>query len=383
MPSWLRDFLGGLSASGRAALQWLTHANTPWENWVDSMLHQLWRDIMQAYILLTYDIANFSYYVGSYTAHMNKHLNWIRYTFIPWVYWRAAQFMLHRVALERNWRIKADKRIVTSLTRLIRYDYDVLKLSIALLKAYEDQQREKLRVFLLGYIAYVAQGLQQDINAEIAARKAAITQLRQYILKIIAKLQAQVNAIIPTVNKSAASGYNSARPDQSDIITTALDDILKDNPAVRDLIGKLVSVVLDLATIDDPLARLAANLILTQVIDRLGVDKLAGGLISDLLGAFLGMGPPQTLQDVTTQTAQRLAAGERQWQQFYANGGNDIENLGSQMRESANPVFTLAMAAFFGAAVVDPAGTATVTDAAVTPAVEVIAAPIIDALGAL
>lgn len=383
MPSWLKDFLGGLYASGRAALRWIEHADNAWANWVDSMIHTLWRDIMQSYILLTYDVANFSWYVGSFSRSTMVHLRWLRLRYIPRIARYLYNYTSRRVRDERRWRRAEIRQTRRYLLGIIRFITALLQKQIAEQGRHDRKARWKLREFLLGFIGTIAQSLQNQIYAEIRNRKAEIARVRQYILQVIAALAKRVNAIIPTVNTSAADGYNSVRSGQADVVTKIIDDLATDNPVVKDLVGKLVQLVLDLVEADDPLTRIAAGLLLTQVIDRLGVDKLAGGLASDLAGVLLGGAKPGSLQQVCAQIAQRLQAGESQWQQFYANGGDDMERLGRQMRESSSPLFLLPLGAYFAAATADPAGTAAATDTVVTPAVRTLVTPIIDALGAL
>lgn len=383
MPSWLRAFLNKIIGIDSDAVHYILHSNTPWENWVDSMIHKLWRTGAQAYILNTWALANFSYYVATFASVARHWVEWLAYERIPNAVKVAQFYAFLIVRQERNWRRAAIDRLRRKLTTYI----DVIALNLAQTIHAEVVNRraaiDRLRAELKLYIDTIALNLARAIQNEVANRKAAIQALRNYVDQQVAKLTALINTILPTVDKEASKGYNSARGQQSDVLSHALTDIAVDNPAVKAIVGDLVKVVVDLAEVDDPLIRVAAQVILKQLIDRLGVDKLAGGLIGDLLGAFLGMGPPKTLQDVETQTAQRLAAGETQWQQFYANGGDDIETLGKQMRESANPVFTAVLAAYFAGAVTDPAGTAAATDAVVTPAADAILGPVIATLGAL
>lgn len=383
MPSWLKDFLGGLSASGSAALRWLEHQNNAWFNWADSMIHQLWRMILQAYIVLTWDLANFSYFVGSFSATARQWVQWLAYERIPkalylartYAYYQARSVRLDARAARRRLEVRVDARItIVALNLAAAIRQEIINRRNAI---------TRLNHNLTVYINGVAFTLATDIAAEIRNRKAAIAALSQRVFQAIASLTKIVNAIIPSVNKMAAAGYNSVRPQQASIVQKIVDDLATDNPVVKDLVGKLASLVLDLAAVDDPIARLAAQLLITQVIDRLGVDKLAGQLLGQLGGAFLGMGQPAGLQDVTRQIAQRLNAGEAQWQQFYANGGDDIEQLGSEMRESANPLFTAGMVAYFAGAVADPAGTAAVTADVVVPAARAILTPVLAALEAL
>lgn len=383
MPPWLKAFINKIVGIDSDAIHYILHSNTPWENWVDSMIHRLWRMTTQAYIINTWSLANFTYFVGSFAATARQWVEWLAYERIPNAIQVANFYTFLRVRQERDYRRAAINNLRAKTNAYIA--------RVALNLANTIQQEvvnrraaiDNLRTYVNGQILALSIALNNRIDQEIINRRAAIASLRQYVDQQIAKLTALVNTILPTVDKEASKGYNSVRSQQSGILTKALDDLVTDNPEVKAVVGDLVKVVLDLATVDDPLVRVAAQLILTQLVDRLGVDKLAGSLVNDLLSAFLNIGPPKTLEDVEAQTAQRLAAGETQWQQFYANGGDDLEHLGTQMRESANPVFTALLATYFGAAVIDPVGTAADTDAVVTPAATAILGPILATLGAL
>lgn len=380
MPSWLKDFLGGLTASGAAALRWLQHQNDAWTNWVDAFVHELWRMILRVYVVLTWDLANFSFFVGSFSSVARHWVEWLAYQRIPKALYLARQYAYYQA---RSVRLDARAARARLKGELIR-DIDIVALNLGNAIRQEIANRrdaiDRLRTYVNGQLVALTFALTKLIDQEIANRRAAIDNLRQQVFQAIANLRQQVNAIIPSINKAAAAGYNSVRPQQASIITKIADSIATDNPLVKDLIGRLITLTLDLAAVDDPLARIAAQLLLRQVIDRLGVDKLAGDLLGQLGGALLGAGTPQTLQDVTRQVAQRLNAGEQQWAQFYGNGGDDIEQLGHEMRESASPLFTAGLVAYFAGAVADPAGTAAVTDDVVTPAVRGILTPVLGLL---
>jgi hypothetical protein len=364
-------------------LTWLFHGNSAWENWVDETIHEAIRFTARSYVILSWDIANFSYFVASFSQVSRLWIQWVAFERIPRFYNKARAYTVHKVNVERRAR-------VAEVGWLRRYLTDVILRTALTLQNHINAERLArvaevawLRRYLTSVIVKTALILQNHINAEIINRQRAINALRGYLLGVIAALQRQVNAIIPFINSQAADGYNATRGDQASIFSKLMDDIAVDNPVVKDVVGKLITLVLDLLSVDDPVARLAASLILRQVIDRLGVDKLAGGLADRLISEFIGSGQVKTLKDVESSVGNRLNNLEGQWQQFYANGGDDIENLGDQMRESASLTFTLPLAAYFAGAVTDPQATATATDAIVTPAAQAIVGPVLALLGGL
>lgn len=364
-------------------LTWLLHGNSAWENWVDSAIHDAFRLTYESYVTLTWDIANFSYFVGSFTAAARGWAEWLAYERIPhalriavsYTDWRVhKETVYRREAITRHWRMTVSLVTRVALTLGARINTEVNDRRAAI---------DRLRRILIAIIEGTALILQQHINAEIANRRAAIDNLRAFLLAVIAKLQAQVNAIIPFINKSAADGYNSTRKDQAGIIGRIADAIAADNPLVKDLVTRLAGLILDLAEVDNPVARVLAGTLLRELVNRIGVDKLAGGLAADLISELTGNGRAASLKDVAVSVGDRLNAGEAQWQQFYGNGGDDLENLGSQMRESSSLAFTVPLAAYFAGAVISPRATADATDAVVTPAVDAVLGPVIGLLGSL
>lgn len=383
MPGWISDFLGRFNAGVNLLMKWFSHPPDAWMNWVDASIHQIIRNMWQIYILLTNDIANFSYYVGSFSKASRERDEWIAFVRIPHAVKIAELYAFLQAHAVRVYDAKQRAILKKQLTDLIVRT--ALILAAAIQKEVHDRKVAigNLRSYLTAYINQIAFALALKIQQETQERKAAITAVRLYIAQQVTLLMQAINAIIPAVNKAASAGYNSHRADQGAAFTRILDDIATDNPIVKDLVSDLSGIVLDLVEVDDPLIRLAGGAILSQIIDRLGVDKLAGGLADDLISEFLGGGKPNTLQDVTASVASRLLGLEAQWQQFYANGGDDLENLGTQMRTSAGLVFTATMGGFLAAAVEDPAGAASATDAVIGPAAKAIIGPIFDALGSI
>jgi hypothetical protein len=381
MPGWLKDYVTSLFGPVGWLFRWTAQASIGWIEWVNSTLTGIVVYSYRSYILLTYDIANFSYYVASFTATARRWTEWIAYSLVPHAVRDAEAYAYYWAQRVRKDAQAARARLRAKLLADIAWVYDTL--AKALNKEISDRKKadELLSAFLLKVINQVYQFLVAALDQERAERKRADVALRDWAAQQFANVWAFIKTILPTVDKEAAAGYNKSRADQAQGLTRLLDDLIVDNPVMRDVVGKLIGLILDLASVEDPAARIAAQFLLRQVIDRLGADKLAGGFVSDLAGVFLGGGKPSTLEDVTSLIGDRLNAGEAQWQQFYQHGGDDLEKLGDQMRQSASPVFTLAMAGYLAAAVTDPRGTAAVTDDVVTPAARAILTPLLAVLG--
>lgn len=377
MPGWLSDYLNWLGGPLWWFYRWASSEFDAWNDWVNQTLNSMAKFMMRSYILLTYDIANFSFYVGSFSKAAREWVQWLAYSRIPRFFLRAEKYAFTLVSIERYWRKRTEATLRRELLADIRWVYRTLLEALQDEIAARIEAIKDLRAELLADIKWVYVTLTKRLNAEIAARKKAIQDLRNWTQQQLDTLWKYARSILPTVDKEAADGYNKSRQAQASGLTKLVDDLAIDNPIVKGIIGDLVKLVIDLAEVDDPVLRIAAQILLKQVIDRLGVDKIAGALVNELLSAFLGGGKPKTLEDVTNNIGDRLNTQEAQWQQFFASGGDDLETLGNQMRKSSNPLFTLGMAAYFAGAVTDPAGTAAVTDAVVTPAARAILTPLL------
>lgn len=381
MPGWLKNYITFLAGPVAWLLRWGVIPTVEWVRWVNSSIHGVVRFSERSYVLLTYDIANFSYYVATFSRNARQWVVWLAYQRIPRAYRLATRYARNLVALERKYRKQEIAQTIAFLLKVINRVYLTLLRLLDQEIANRKAAITALRAFLLQQINIVYRLLSAAINQERQERIKAIADLRAWAVQQFDTLWKYARSILPTVDKEAAGAYDGTLQDQANGLSRLVDDLAADNPVMRDIVGKLAGLILDLISVDDPAARILGQLLLRQVIDRLGVDKLAGGLADDLLSVFLGGGKPKTLADVMTQIGDRLNVGESQWSQFYANGGDDLENLGTQMRKSAAPVFTLAMAGYFAACVIDPQGTAAVTDATVTPAAGAIVRPLLAVLG--
>lgn len=194
------------------------------------------------------------------------------------------------------------------------------------------------------------------VRIEALARRRAVAAAE-------AKARAEVRQLHQVIEREAASAYRQGLDARLSLIQHLAGMLARFNPEVRHLLADLVGGVLDLASVDDPLARLVLGFLMKQVIDRLGIDKAAGDLVSALLAPLLGDPKPHDLHDVVLDISKRLQAMEQQWSTFFADGGSQVEQAGEQWQQLQNPVLAAALLANFGAAAADPTGWArTVAD---------------------
>jgi hypothetical protein len=185
------------------------------------------------------------------------------------------------------------------------------------------------------------------VAIERKARIGDIKAARAYSVKL-------VKAALATVNRDAASGYNSDRGRRESLITRLADEIATRNPAIRGLVKDLIKVLLDAIEIDDPLIRVALNTVLAKVVNSLGVDKVAGNLLTRLIDGIAGHGKPGSLRAVTADIAVRLSYLETQQAEFMEHGGPEIMQAGDEWKEYASLLGTAAIVGFFAQAVAAP-----------------------------
>lgn len=185
----------------------------------------------------------------------------------------------------------------------------------------------------------------KDMLADVAAARA-------YALALDRALHQAIEA-------EAASGYGGGLHGRLSVVATLLDDLATRNPFIKGLIGDLVRAVLDLVGIENPVARLALSLLLKEVVGKLGVDKVAGDLVNDLVGAITGENHPKTLHDVIAAIDKRLGALEAQWAKFMQHGGPEVEQAGDDWKDITSVLVDSAILATFGLSVADPRAWAT------------------------
>lgn len=164
----------------------------------------------------------------------------------------------------------------------------------------------------------------------------------------------RVAAAVDQIEREAADGYNSGLHDRLSLVGTLLNDLAGRQPEIKVLVSDLVKAVADLETVDNPILRFIITRALTEVIGKLGIDKLTGDLISRLLAPLTGHGRATGLEDVTRDVSGRLNALEAQWGQFMADGGPEVEQAGKQWRDITSLAADAALLAFAGLAVADP-----------------------------
>lgn len=150
------------------------------------------------------------------------------------------------------------------------------------------------------------------------------------------------------IEREAVSGYKAGYDSRLSTIQRVADLIANDNPLVRGLVKRLVTGVLDLAAVDDPVARIALGFILRHVVDRLGLDKVLGHYLSDLLAPLLGAPKPRGLAQVIVDLGARIDGIEKQWAEFMANGGPEVEQAGKEWEGIASLAGDAALLVFFG-----------------------------------
>lgn len=228
---------------------------------------------------------------------------------------------------------------------------------------------------------------QADIATEAAARQAGDALTRAQDAAALAALNAQLSAQINTVLKyaqsipglvdqRAAAGYDPTLRARGNLVTKLLDTVVAHDPAVAGLVSNLAKFAIDLAGIDDPIAKIAAQLVLKQVIDRLGLDTALQAMLGDLLGGILGGGQPKTLTDIMGDIGNRLDSLE--------SGQAELSPLApeaDQLHEMGTLLFDAALLGYFVAAVADPVATANDTVDVFAPITGPLLAPVRSLLG--
>lgn len=189
-------------------------------------------------------------------------------------------------------------------------------------------------------------------HLERAHRIAAIKAEHAAMLKAVA-------ACLATVQQQAASGYNATLHDRLTIIGKLLNDLADRDPLIKGIVSDLVSAMFDLETIDNPVARFLVTKLLSEIVAHLGIDQATGQLLTQLLGPVAGQPKARGLADVTRDVGGRLNVLEGQWAQFTRDGGQDVEEAGSQWKALSGLAVDAGLIGFFALAVADPAAWAT------------------------
>ena len=199
-------------------------------------------------------------------------------------------------------------------------------------------------------------------SAEAYTRLLVTAERRQRIAADAAEhraMLAQIRALHQAVENEAASGYNTGSQGRGNNITNLLDDMLTRLPAIKGLERELVTIVLDLAAVDDPLIRFGLGRLLTEIIAKAGVDKATGDLISLLLDSYAAQPRAHDLHGAMLDLARRVTALETQWSNFMRDGGPEVEQAGRGWKDLTSLLTDAAVLGFVGLAVNDPPAWAT------------------------
>lgn len=199
--------------------------------------------------------------------------------------------------------------------------------------------------------------IRADLNERAARIKADAAERAARIKAIKAEAAARVKgdkATLATVQHEAASGYDSQLHDRLGIVGKVVDLLATHNPEIKGIVTKLVTGLLDLETVDDPVLRFVLSKVLMEVIDKAGVDKVAADLATRLLGPLLGHARPTDLHGVAADISGRLNALEAEWATFMEHGGPQVETAGQEWADMTSLLVDAGLLAFFGLAVADP-----------------------------
>jgi hypothetical protein len=164
----------------------------------------------------------------------------------------------------------------------------------------------------------------------------------------------EIRALHQVIEREAAGAYSDGKRGRMSLISRILDHVASRNAIVRGLTRDIVSGLLDLLAVDNPVARIGLGFLLRRLVGRLGVDRAAGAFAGDLLGPLLGDPRPHDLAGVIRDISGRLGALEGQWGQFYQDGGADILQAGREWSAITGPVADIALIAWLGEAAIDP-----------------------------
>lgn len=225
--------------------------------------------------------------------------------------------------------------------------------------------------------------VQQEANDRAAGDDHSRQQAAAGIKALSDQLTAQIDAVskyahsIPgLIDAAAAAGYDPTLKARGNLLQKLLDTVVAHNPEISGLVTNLAKFVIDLAGIEDPILRIAAQLVLKQVIDRLGLDTALHAMVNDLIGTLFGGGQPKTVQTVIGDIANRLNALEEGQAQL-----SPLAPEADQLHEMGTVVFDIALLAYLADAVVNPVGAAADTDTVFATVTDPLLAPIRALLG--
>ena len=213
----------------------------------------------------------------------------------------------------------------------------------------DDHTRQQLAAAILLEQQQRAIGDDNSRQQAAAGIKALDDQLTQQINQVLAYAQ----SIPGLIDTRAANGYDPTLRERANLFTKLLDTVVAHDPLAASLVSKLATFIIDLAGVEDPIVKIAAQLILKQVIDRLGINTALGAILNDLIGSIIGGGQPKTLTDIMADIGNRLDSAESTLAEL-APLAPEADNL----HELGTLIFDAALLAYVAAAVADPVATA-------------------------
>jgi hypothetical protein len=188
---------------------------------------------------------------------------------------------------------------------------------------------------------------QHMVGVERKQRIADVRAARTYALRLVAAAHAAIEL-------EAVHGYRDGNSQRLTAIQKLTDEIAQRNPLIRALVKDFVTLLIDALGAENPLERIALQFLLREVINKLGVDRVAGDLLGRIAGPLIADPRPKNLHDVVKDLAQRVSGMENQWSDFMTDGGPEVEQAGKQWKSYTSAITDASLLAFFGAAVVDP-----------------------------
>lgn len=236
----------------------------------------------------------------------------------------------------------------------------------------DDHTRQQLAAAILAEATARTAGDDHTRQQMAAAIKALSDQLTKQISDVLKYAQ----SIPGTIDQRAAAGYDPTLRARGGLIQKLLDTVVAHDPAVASLVTNLAKFAIDLAGIEDPVLKIAAQFVLKQVIDHLGLNTALQAMLNDLLGGILGGGQPKTLQDIMADIGNRLDALESTTAEL-----SPLAPEADNLHEMGTLVFDAFLLAYLADATLNPVGAAADTDTVFATITDPLLAPIRAMLG--
>jgi len=250
---------------------------------------------------------------------------------------------------------------------------------------YINRQIAQLKHQMILLIDVVYSAVFKMYSQAVAVASVMVTRERSQRQAAVAQAEAQARNLVrvlhSTIEAEAASAYRGGYPGRVSAITTLIRVIESNDPVMAALTKRLIGLVLDLASIDNPIARLVIGFVLRRIINGLGIEKPLGNLISDLLNPILADVRPHDLHGVILDISARLAAMEGQWSTFFADGGSQVEQAGQEWQKITSAAGDLAILGFIGEAAANPQGWATALNDTVGATIDATASAVAALIG--